>query len=316
MLRPVVNAGTFSSRGGTAEAARSSSWTARLVPAVLTLLPRFSVEPTARSLGWLYRRLAPRKLERAQENLARALGEELDGDELDALARAAINHQACSLLDTVREVRRPGTLEIEGVDEFRRLVAAVESRGRGQILVTAHLGSWELLNRAATQAAVHGFFALAKQPDVGAASSLLDEVRRAAGTEVLPSGAKSTLRCMLAMLKAGGWIGLAMDQRPDGPGIPVRFFGRVTDFVVGPARMIESQDCGVLAAFCVRTGRGRYRLLARPVEIAAGAGHEDITQRLADELEAAIRAYPEQWLWTYKRWPEPPPPANPVTGDR
>lgn len=291
-----------------AKGSRSSSWTVRLLISLISSLPRFATEPVAWLLAWLYRLVAPRKLRRARANLQLALGHDLDSARRDRLARASLVHQAVSLIETVRAVQRAGSVEIEGSDEFARQIRDVEQSGRGQILVTAHLGSWELLNRAATELAAQGFFALAKEPGMAAANSLLDHVRRGAGTEVLPSGAKSSLKRMVAVLKARGWIGLAMDQRPEGPGIPVSFFGRRTEFVPGPSRLIESLDCGVLAAFCVRIGRARYRLIARPVTFEPGASRQAITQRLAEELEAAIRDCPEQWLWTYKRWPEPPRP--------
>ena len=276
---------------------------ARIAMGMIRALPSFSVQPVARTLAGSYRLLAPRKLRRARANLDLAFADGLVAKKKDRIARASLLHQAVSMLETVRELTRPGCVTIEGVEEFDRLFGELEKRGRGQLLLTAHLGSWELLNRAATRAAANGFFALAKRPHQRTADSLLDDLRQAAGTQVLASGAKSTLRRMVEVLADNGWIGLAMDQRPEGSGIPVQFFGRETEFVVGPATMIERQGCAALVAFCIRTGRARYRLQAHEVEFSSGATREEITQRLATELERVIRQVPEQWLWTYRRWP-------------
>lgn len=282
------------------------SASAALLLAVTRSIPSFAIQPLAHLLAWLYRTLAPRKLERALVNLELAFGDQMTGRQRRTLARASLVHQAASLIETARELQRPGSVVIEGQTEFARSVAELEQSSGGQLLVTAHLGSWELLNRAATLVAARGFFALAKQPSQATADSFLDALRLAAGTEVLASGAKSTLRRMLKVLNDGGWLGLAMDQKPDGAGIKVIFFGRETEFVVGPANLIDRQGCRVLAASCVREGPSRYRLTAQELEFDPGASREQITQRLAAELEAMIRAHPEQWLWTYRRWPDPP----------
>lgn len=278
------------------------SLAARCLLASIRSLPGPGVEPVARALARAYRLVAPRKLRRARANLDLAFGGTLDAAEKDRIARASLIHQAVSLLETVRELARPGSVFIEGVEAFAQAIRSVEAHSRGQLLLTAHLGSWELLNRAATRAASNGFFALAKRQDHKAADSLLDDLRQAAGTRVLPSGAKSTLRRMLQVLGDNGWIGMAMDQRPEA-GIRVQFFARQTDFVVGPATMIQRHGCRALVAFCVRVGRARYRLLAREVVFLPGASREEITQQLASELEQMIRQVPEQWLWTYRRWP-------------
>lgn len=294
-------------RAATAQVPERPTGTAALLLSVTRWVPAVAIEPAARLLAWVYRALAPRKLRRAMVNLEIAFGDQMSERQRRELARASLVHQAASLIETARELQQPGSVVIQGHTEFARRVAALEQGSGGQLLITAHLGSWELLNRAATLVATRGFFALAKQPQQVAANSFLDALRLAAGTRVLASGAKSTLRRMLEVLNDGGWLGLAMDQKPEGAGIPVPFFGLETEFVVGPANLIQRQGCRVLAAFCVREGRGRYRLAARQVEFEPGTSREEITRRLAAELEAMIRAHPEQWLWTYRRWPDLPP---------
>ena len=110
---------------------------------------------------------------------------------------------------------------------------------------------------------------------------------------------------MLKLLKAGECLGFVMDQKPEGRiGPSVNFLGQMTEFVSGPAKLAMRQSSPVLAVFCVRTGPHQYRLLQKVVA-PADHGIDDetiLTQKMADAIEEAIRLYPEQWIWNYKRW--------------
>ena len=60
----------------------------------------------------------------------------------------------------------------------------------------------------------------------------------------------------------------------------------------------------MIAIFCVREGSGRYRILSRTL-LPALHGQKDemaVTALCAEAISDVIRAYPEQWTWTYKRW--------------
>jgi len=279
-------------------------WSTQLLILGIESLPSFTLEPLARLMAFGYRTLAPRKLRRAIRNLEIAFGDQLDPTEIDLLARKSLVHQAIALLESIRELRKPGAVQIEGFAGIQSLAKELEQGEGGQLFLTAHIGAWEFVNRAGTQAATGDFFALAKEPKQESANLLLDHLRESGGMEVLPSGRKSTLKRMLEVLKRGGWLGLAMDQKPDGPGIPVEFFGRTTEFVVGPAALIERQGSRALVAFCIRLGNGKYRLLGQKLLLTGGESRQEITQKMASLVEDVIRQHPEQWLWTYRRWPD------------
>jgi len=108
-------------------------------------------------------------------------------------------------------------------------------------------------------------------------------------------------------LKRAECVGFVMDQKPEGRNGPVvPFFGIPTEFVSGPATMTARTGCAVIALFCVRTGPFSYRLLSETL-VPPGHAESDelaLTTRMAGAIEAAIRLYPEQWTWGYKRWRE------------
>lgn len=214
------------------------------------------------------------------------------------------HHIACAL-ETVRMVLDPSLMRIEGFDQLVDLVRSAEAAGKGHIFATAHLGSWELCAYFAQKAASRPLSVLAKPPSRPALMNVLEGFRRRLGAKVLWTDRKTLVRDMLKALKNGEGLGFVMDQKPDGRrGPTVSFLGQPTPFVGGPASMAARTQCAVMSIFCVREGAFRYRILS-DLLLPASHGETDeqaITQRCASAIEHAIRVYPEQWTWNYKRW--------------
>ncbi len=209
--------------------------------------------------------------------------------------------------DTLRGIFRPHTLSIAGFEEFQQRLTAGEAYGRGQILVTAHLGSWELAGKYSAQAGNKPFFALAKAPPQRIFRQLMEKLRRHLEVRILwTDNHKRLTRTMVKLLHQGANLGFVMDQKPAGrQGPVVDFFGHPTPFVAGPAAMAHHRDCPIISVFCLRVGSGSFRLISTTL-VAAGEARllslEEITQRCASEIERVVRLYPEQWNWQYKRW--------------
>lgn len=276
-----------------------------LVTAAVRILPRWTFAPMAKTVAFAYHHSSRREMRILHQNLTQVLGLAPGSPEIRTMTRGIAYHQVISALETVRGIHRPGSVEIEGLDALTAVVGEMESGDRGQMLITAHLGSWELLAMCMAQVGERKFHCLAKRSKTPALTEFLIDLRERAGSGVLWIGGGSLLRQMLTTLKRGEWLGFAMDQKPDARRGPVvEFFGRDTEFVAGPAALAIRTGCPVLAAQCVREGPFRYRVLCAPV-LAPDHGESDeleLTQRLASEIEAAIRRYPEQWPWSYRRW--------------
>lgn len=219
--------------------------------------------------------------------------------------RQVFRHHVVCALETVRMVLDPNLIRVEGFENLQSLVRAAEAAGKGHILATAHLGSWELCAYFGQKAASRPLSVLAKPPSRAGLLGALEAFRRRLGAKVLWTDRKTLVRDMLAALKSGDGLGFVMDQKPEGRrGPTVSFLGQPTPFVGGPASMAARTQCAVMSIFCVREGAFRYRILAESL-LPPGHGEKDeqiITQRCAQAIEAAIRAYPEQWTWNYKRW--------------
>lgn len=280
----------------------------RLLPGFVSLLarvPRIAFGPTARLASFLHRRLGGRDMRILSENLEQILGLPPGSAEHRRLALAVTRHQSASALETVRGIFRPGSLRLDGLDRLGELIGRAEAAGRGQLVVTAHLGSWELVGHTSALVGDKQFHALAKPSRIAGVTGFLEEMRQRMGTNVFWTGRKSLLRDMLGALRKGETLGFVMDQKPEiGAGRDVTFFGRPTPFVVGPGALAARTGCAVIAVFCLRRGPFHFEVECDEL-FASGHDQKDeqaLTQAMADAIEAAVRRHPEQWAWTYRRW--------------
>jgi KDO2-lipid IV(A) lauroyltransferase len=225
--------------------------------------------------------------------------------------RRIARHQVISSLETIRGIHDPSLVRVDGVegaDGLGVLMEEMETGEGGQILITAHLGSWELLSLGVVRAARRPFYALAKPARIRRVDRLLKEFREKVGLRILWTDDRSLLRKMIAVLKGGDWLSFVMDQRPEGRRGPVvEFLGRPTEFVSGPAAMAIRFNVPVIGVFCLRVGDFHYRVETKRI-LPHDHGETDeahVTQLMATAIEEAIHDHPDQWCWNYKRWPIP-----------
>jgi len=289
-------------------------WLDRLLAGILTALwlvlaalPMIFLDRLAALFAPVYRLLARRDRQRLESNVHRIYGLPPQSHFARMFSRQVFREQLTIALETMRLVRFPSRARIIGFDELEGRVAAAEAAGRGHIMVTAHLGSWELCAYYAQKAAKRPLHVLAKPAKRRFLTKFLDKLRARMQVHVLWTDRKTLVRDMLGALKKGESLGFVMDQKPEGrQGPRVPFLGIPTEFVTGPAAMTIRSGCPVIAIFCVREGCGQYRLLSKTL-LGADHGETDetaITALFADAITDAIRAYPEQWTWSYKRWRE------------
>ncbi len=189
-----------------------------------------------------------------------------------------------------------GYLEL-GRSDVRIDFVGADGPPPGAILVTAHLGSWDLGLLAAGRR--HPLAIFLRRPSNRRVARWIDAARRDAGIEGLYDGARKEHG--YAALAAGKHLVFVFDQR-HARGIEVPFFGR-------PARTSPAA-----AAAHLRTGRpiwtvrmrrlglGHHTLTYTPFEVPPGADAARITELLNLWIEDAIREAPHAWWWLHRRW--------------
>ena len=242
------------------------------------------------------------------ENLRLALGRELPATELEALCRRFYGNIGLTFLEIGRNFAFKGSemreqLELAPADRAR--IETALARGRGVVLVSAHIANWELL---AMGMASHGIPAaiVVKKMSSAVSQAMVERQRKKTGLEIIYSG--GTIEKMKRSLAEGKVIGFMMDQNTTGQrGIRCNYFGAPAASIRALGAMVRDTGAAVIpiCAFRQPGGRHRVHLLAELEYLRdPDALREEWlnAQQYQSALEAMVRIHPEQWLWIHRRW--------------
>lgn len=246
-------------------------------------------------------------------NLSVVLGQPATSRAVRQAARDAFANDAKNWVDTLRIHLVTGA-DLEQrlrIDRWERLTAVL-GEGRGLVLVTAHLGNFDLVGQILMARGYHLTIPVERmQPP--ALFDLLTSERRSKGINIVPLD--EAPRALLRAVKGGEIVGLAGDRNLAGRTVEVEFFGRLTRLPAGPASLARRTGAPMMAGLGIRMPGGRFKgLLSEVVEAPrsadAAADVQQATQHIARLLEDCIRQYPGQWLVFSPIWPDPWRPAT------
>ena len=200
--------------------------------------------------------------------------------------------------------------EVVGLEALRDAAAG----GRGAVMISGHLGNWEVAAAAVAVRSVPMDVAAYLQKNPLFYRHMV-ELRGRLGLTVIVKN--DAFRLVPQALAAGRVVALIGDQNIRRRGIFVDFFGRAAATAKGPALFALRTGAPVFLGVAVRKQGhpSRYRVIIEPVSVEEGARGADVirdlTQRHVSRLEARIREAPSQYFWQHRRWktrPEPHPP--------
>jgi KDO2-lipid IV(A) lauroyltransferase len=256
-------------------------------------------------LGWTAGSLLRIRRKVVRENLRIAFPAETEGWRRET-ARASFRHlgREGAALFRLHELSPGEVLDrctVEGLDELRK---PLES-GNGVLILSGHLGNWELLALALSAYGLP-LDAVAHTQSNPLFDRDVRERRGRFGMQVIPRS-EGTWK-VLRSLQKGRAVLLFADQRVINGGIMVDFFGIPTPTARGPAVFaLRTGVRVVLAPIRALPGRkARYRmdLIPLPVERSddSEADVRRLTRRYLSAMEDAIRRAPEQYFWVHNRW--------------
>ncbi len=268
------------------------------IGALVRILPERVAQGMGAGLGWFVGAILRLRRRTVEENLRIAFPEWSE-DERRTVALDAYRHlgrEGIALL-------RLGALSADElrarteIDGWEHVEAAMEG-GRGAILLTGHLGNWEVGGAA---------IALRGVPldVVGKAQSnpLFDRRIRTMreGFGMRPIYRHEATRPLLKGLREGRAAALVADQNVRSGGVFIPFFGKEAATARGPG--VLSTRTGAppifVAVHRLPGSRARYQLTIRPIE---AEGEVAILEGYHSLLEAAIREAPDQYFWFHRRW--------------
>ena len=282
----------------------------RAVIAVCRAVPAGVADRMGVVVGWVVARVWRPRWEVVMRQLRMAFPEANEGWRR-RVARASYMHFCAEAVGMFRLVgaRRAEILERTRLNGEEVLTEAA-GEGRGVMLVSGHLGNWEV---GAAGVVARGFpmdIVAARQRNV-LFDRYLTGSRERLGMGVIPR--EEAQHGVLASLKAGRVIGIMGDQDARRAGIFVDYFGHPASTARGPAVLSMRAGATVATFYTIRRAgrKPRYDIHIEPVKEAEGgrgrAAAAAVTRAFTARLEERVRRYPEQYLWHHRRWKTPPP---------
>lgn len=265
------------------------------------------------ALGWAGYLLSPTYRRRLNDNAAMA------GLTL-AERRAAVADAGRLVMELPRLWLRPRHQLINDPVRWEgaALMEALLARGKGLVLLTPHMGSFEVSAQAyAERFGARQPITVLYRPARQAWFRALEEAARARPALATAPANLSGVRLMMRALKRGETVGLLPDQvPPDGMGVWVPFFGRPAYTMTLAARLVQQTGAAVAVLWTERVARGAgyvVRAIELPHALPERAG-DDAASALAinRSMEAVIRMKPSQYLWGYHRYKNPRPAESPT----
>ncbi|MEE2889373.1 MAG: lysophospholipid acyltransferase family protein [Planctomycetota bacterium] len=299
------------------------SWPSRLFAFLFTaLIGRFPIRVVQRlgrgfgRIGWLLRaterrdacnnlqRLDPSLGQRTRKRIARGCFEQMGETVLEAISLSLKSR------DHLGSSPVKGGVTVRGLDDFLAVLEKCRDVGKGVILISGHLGSWELAAALIGRIYPHDCAVFARRYKNPVHQQWVDGVRSRLGSRLVYQD--ESLLKSIRILQRGGILSLLTDldiHKMDGIHVP--FFGELAHTSTVPARLSLRTGAPLLPFFLIRDRSGYHFEWEPPIrQVEEEADESQMIQQLTVEMtaaiERAIRRHPSQWPWMHQRWHSTP----------
>lgn len=292
---------------------RASYLALRAVLAGVRVLPRPLARAIGAALGRSARTLGMRRAV-TDQNLAWAFPDASPNERL-RIARGVYAHFGRMAVDSLRLSASGPSAVVPYVDGagIVRILHDCLAAGRGVIILTGHIGNWELAGAFVAASGIP-VAAVVKPPSNPAVAAHTERTRQALGITTIPL--PEARAAVPPLLRANRAVALVADQGAARSSIWSPFFGRPTQTPVGPGLFAAETGAPIVFGALVADGE-RYRLEAEILDVDRSGDTGAVVQRVADayraRLEGVVRRMPEQYLWTHRLWKRQPPEGLPAS---
>jgi len=242
------------------------------------------------------------------KNIAIILGRPERDPAVRQAARRVFRNYGLYLVDYV-QMNRARTFLVPEERGTQHIQQALDE-GRGAILVTPHLGNWEL--GAVTFASrSHVLYALTLKDDEGRVQDFRDGARGTLGVETIHMAGENyaTVLKIVNLLKDNQVVAMLGDRWEEGRKVAVSFFGKRVWFPAGAPALALASGAPIIPAYTVARKGGTYLAwMDPPIRVARTGGMPTAaliaakTQEIATAFENVIRHYPDQWYHFFDYW--------------
>lgn len=262
-------------------------------------------------IGTLLFYLLRRERARSLESLKIAFGVSKAERDLNEIMKKSFQNLGKGLIEilnfqSLSEDEINALVTIEGEEYLKE----AEADGNGTILITGHIGNWELM---AAVLSVRGY------PLHVIAAPLYDpridewivRLRARFDIETISRGSPSSSKKILGVLRKKEILGLLIDQDTQANGVFVNFFNKKAYTPGGAAQLALKSGATTLMCFVTRLPNNRHRInIEKPMTLTQTDDHQkDVevnTARFTSRIEEHIKQYPDQWVWMHRRWKTKP----------
>jgi len=194
----------------------------------------------------------------------------------------------------------------EGREHLEGALAEGRQEGRGLMLVTGHMGSWEIMCHYLPRTFGCTLNIVGRDSGKALADALVHRLRTKGGNNFISK--KGGAREMLTVLKSGQVLATLIDQAVIGnhPGAPVPFLGREATTNLGPYRLARRAGAAVVLVLFHREGLYHSMKVFPPLKFDPDLAEEEAllaaARQLNEQLGDYIKLYPDQWMWGHRRW--------------
>lgn len=267
-------------------------------------LPRIWAIQLGCIVGNLAGRILIKEKKRLIQNLDFAYGNTLDLISKNKIAQGVFENYGRNSLEWIvqdKEVKKNWKtfVEIQGIDFLNQALG----KGHGAIMTTGHFGNWELLAAVIMSGSYTGAV-VAQRIYFEPFNQILIKLRQKSKVETVYRD--DSPKKLIRLLKDNGIIGVLPDQDVDSlSGVFVKFFGHETYTPSGPAVLARLTGAPLIPCFMIRDGYKHKLFIENPIYVRENGEEHDICDAMqiwSSILERYIRLYPEQWVWTHRRW--------------
>ena len=275
------------------------------------ILPPSCAYKIGAAVGWCWFWGSSVRRKVAIENIL-AAGVATTRSEARRLACRATMHFPAHLLEAGRFARVAATAPWQQFLDMSNLrngsLELLQKPGIPVLLISPHIGAWEAAN----------YVADAFKPVTGVARTLNNPyIQRffsggilRSNFEVIPKQQGLSAKVIHKWEREGRILGIMCDQHAGRHGIWVDFMGRPAATFTTPARLHLATGHPIVTCAFIRTGPFRYAFHGDVLNFTP-TGHRDadirsLTEAINQRFEASVRRFPEQYLWSHRRWRKPP----------
>lgn len=240
------------------------------------------------------------------ENLKYAFPEKTPG-ELKDIAYRSFRNFCLTITESMwaPNLRKEKLLSMVQVDNKKELDEFF-SRKEGKIILTAHFGNWEYLGQFIGVEYKMVYPAIVKRMRNHLVDKYVEKCRNRYNF-MYPLYMDKNVKEVFKVLLSGKPMALLADQSAPQESIYIKYFNRYATTFQGPAVFALRCKATMRMILVLREKDFSLRMIHEEVKMddlkdASDDNVFELTKRHVELLEKFVRMYPDQWLWSHRRW--------------